>query len=62
MFGPLLMILAIVAAIVLARWLVAPSQAHQPQVQTPLNILKTRFARGEIDKHDHEDRRRTLGD
>jgi putative membrane protein len=69
-FGPLFMILvlALVIAVVvlLVRWLggpwqgAAPSQA--PPVRTPLDILKERFARGEIDKAEFEERRRVLGD
>jgi len=69
-FGPLLMILAlalaIAAAVVLVRWLsgsgygaAAPSGSPS---RTPLDILKERFARGEIDKSEFEDRRRVLGD
>jgi putative membrane protein len=30
--------------------------------QTPLDILKERFARGDIDKPEYEDRRRILSD
>jgi putative membrane protein len=30
--------------------------------RTPLDILKERFARGEIDKEEYEERRRTLGE
>lgn len=60
--GPLVMILAIVAVIVLVRWFGAPSPSHHPHVQTPLDILKARFARGEIDKQEYEERRRLLGE
>jgi putative membrane protein len=70
-FGPLFMILflAVLVAIVviLVRWLGGPWHAamppHQfPHVRTPLDILKERFARGEIDKAEFEDRRRVLGE
>jgi putative membrane protein len=69
-FGPLIMILvlAVVIAVVvlLVRWLGGPWQAaapHQgPPVRTPLDILKERFARGEIDKEEFAERRRVLGD
>ncbi len=65
--GPLMMILfiaLIVVVVVLAvRWL--GGAAHLPAAppgRTPLDILKERFARGEIDKADFEERRRTLGE
>ena len=69
-FGPLFMILflAVLVAVVviLVRWLGGPWQAqvpHQlPPSRAPLDILKERFARGEIDKAEFEDRRRVLGE
>jgi putative membrane protein len=68
--GPLFMILVLAAviavAVLLVRWLGGPWQAsgsHQtPSARTPLDILKERFARGEIDKEEFEERRRVLGD
>jgi putative membrane protein len=33
-----------------------------PPRRTPLDILKERFARGEIDKQEYEERRRVLGE
>jgi len=70
-FGPLFMILflgvLVALAVVLARWLGGPWPGtyppHQlPPSRTPLDILKERFARGEIDKAEFEDRRRVLGE
>jgi putative membrane protein len=70
-FGPLFMILflAVLVAVVviIIRWLGEPWQGtlppHQLQpARTPLDILKERFARGEIDKAEFEDRRRVLGE
>lgn len=72
-FGPLMMILVIggiIAAIVfLARSMgghahpAHGSLAHGPLFRSgPLDILKERFARGEIDKEEYEDRRRVLGE
>lgn len=68
-FGPLFMILvlaALVATVVLlVRWLGGPAmplQYHPSPGRTPLDILKERFARGEIDKQEFEDRRRVLGE
>ncbi len=67
-FGPLTMILflgAIVALVVLlVRWLggYGPGYPDRPPGRMPLDILKERFARGEIDKAEYEERRRVLGE
>jgi putative membrane protein len=70
-FGPLFMILflaALIAVVVLlARWLGGPWHGTMPPHhalpgRTPLDILKERFARGEIDKEEFEERRRVLGE
>ncbi len=69
-FGPLFMILllaVLIAAVILfARglggpWTPAPPH-HTLPGRTPLDILKERFARGEIDKDEFEERRRVLGE
>lgn len=67
-FGPSFMILVlgvvIAAAVVIARGLggPAPWAPPMPPGRTPLDILKERYARGEIDKEEFEERRRVLGD
>ena len=68
-FGPLFMIiilaLVIAVAVLLVRWLSGsghPLQPPMPPQRTPLDILKERFARGEIDKDEFEERRRVLGE
>lgn len=70
-FGPLFMILilaATVAAIVfLVRWLSGAQQGFgpaslTPPVQTPVDILKERFAKGELSKEEFDERRRVLDD
>lgn len=68
-FGPLFMILflAVLVAVVVfvvrgvgGQW---PGATHNlPPGRTALDILKERFARGEIDKDEFEERRRTLGE
>ena len=66
MFGGVMMFAfwgAIILLVVLAvRWMtmgdtVGRSEARRP---TPLDILQERFARGDIDKDEYEERRRTL--
>ena len=67
-FGPIVMILFIAAIVVLVvvalRWL---GGGHGPRMLgrgpgdgSPLDILEERFARGEIDKDEFEERRRIL--
>ena len=67
LFGPIMMIVVIAVAVVLVvllvRWLGAAghgSPPHPPSGRTPIDILKERFARGEIDKEEFEERRRLL--
>jgi putative membrane protein len=68
-FGPLFMILVlavvIATAALLVRWIGGPWQGVTPPQMSkgpePLDILKERFARGEIDKNEFEERRRVLG-
>lgn len=64
-FGPLFMVLVlaltVAIAVLLVRWLAGPGFGahlpHHPQPgRTPLDILKERFARGEIDKEEFEER------
>lgn len=68
-FGPLMMILfvavIVVVAVLAVRWLggAGAGRGEPPRVsgaQTPLEILEERFARGEIDKDEFEERRRVL--
>lgn len=68
-FGPVMMILflavVVVTIVLLVRWLGGAGHGvahHHPPQTSPLDILKERFARGEIDKEDFEERRRVLGD
>ena len=65
-FGSVMMIAfwgGIIVLIVLAiRWLGGTGHGHAPTGKTATDILKERFARGEIDKAEFEERRRALGD
>ena len=66
LFGGLMMLLfwggLIVVIILAVRWLGGPPGAGgaQPPSKTPLDILQERFARGEIDKKEFEERKRLL--
>ena len=45
-----------------ARWIgTGGSGVGRPRQDTPLQILKERYARGEIDKDEFEQRRRDIG-
>ncbi|TPJ25448.1 SHOCT domain-containing protein [Mesorhizobium sp. B2-7-2] len=65
-FGPLFMILFFVVLVgAVTRWQRGPGAVPPHQTspgRMPLDILKERFARGEIDKNEFEERRRVLGD
>ncbi len=69
--GPLMMIVFIAVVIVVlvftVRWLGgaghgAAAPPHAPPGKTPLDILKERFALGEIDKDEFEKRKRALSE
>lgn len=66
-FGPLMMVafiaVIVVVVVLLLRWL----SDHRPGSRTAseskaIDILKERYARGEIDKEEYEERRQTLRD
>jgi putative membrane protein len=70
-FGPIFMILVlgvvIAVAVLIVRsaggpWHGTVPPHYPPPSRTPLDILKERCARGEIDKNEFEDRRRVLGE
>ena len=64
--GPVMMgiflVILVVAVVLLVRWLGVSPGHHASAGKTPLDILKERFARGEIDKAEYEERRRVLGE
>ena len=70
-FGSLMMLVFVAVVVVLVvlavRWLGGPGHgggtpAHPPPGRTPLDILRERYARGEIDRQEFEERRRVLGE
>lgn len=65
--GPLMMLiflaLAVAVVVLIVRWLGGwghGSSSNAKSSDDPLEILKMRFARGEIDKEEYEERRRVL--
>lgn len=68
--GPLFMILVLGGVIavtaLLVRWIGGPWHGApywtQPPGRTALDILKERYARGEIDKEEFEERRRVISE
>lgn len=63
----ILFLAVLIAAVVfLARWAGGQWQTtappHTPPGRMPLDILTERFARGEIDKDEFEERRRVIGE
>jgi putative membrane protein len=65
-FGPIMMIVFVVLTVLIIAWaLRASGLGWQSGVQggnTPLDTLKHRFARGEIDRAEFEDRRKLLSE
>ena len=56
---------AVAAVVPLVRWLGGPGHGgalHGPPGNTPQDILKERFAKGEIDKEEFEEQRPLLGE
>lgn len=63
-FGPITMIFFVVLTVLIIAWVLrAFGLGWQPDSQpanTPLDTLKHRFARGEIDRAEYEDRKKLL--
>jgi putative membrane protein len=63
-FGPMVMIAFIVLTALIIAWALRALglgwQSLSSQKDTPLNTLNHRFARGEIDRAEYEDRKRLL--
>ena len=69
--GPVMMLILFAVVAVVVIWIVRqsggnanrrPGDHNGSPGKTPLDILKERFAKGEIDKDEFEERRKVLGD
>ena len=61
MIGMLLFwILIVLGIVVLVKWLAGTQSAAPPPAKTALDIVKERYARGEIDKEEFEQKKRDL--
>ena len=63
-FGPFMMIaflvIAVIVVVLIVRWLGGTGHGTIPSGKSPIDNLRERFARGEIDKKEFEERRRVL--
>lgn len=62
-FGPIMMIAFIVLTVVIIAWVlraIGPGWQSTSSGDTPLDTLKHRFARGEIDRAEYEERKKLL--
>ncbi len=56
-------ILVVVGLVFLIKWLVQQGTSGESKhIETPLEILKKRYARGEIDKQEFEQKKKDLTD
>ncbi len=61
-FMLLFWVLVILGIVSLARWLMTQStRSKDSQDKTPLEIVRERYARGEIDREEYEQKIRDLG-
>ena len=51
----------IVGIVFLVKWIVDQSRTNQRRDESPLEILKRRYAAGEITKEEFEEKKRDLG-
>ena len=57
----LFMVALVVGVVLVFRWIAGPGHHSPIKGNAALDILNERFARGEIDKDEFEDRRKVLG-
>jgi putative membrane protein len=58
--GPLLVLLALIGVVAIVVWIVQWANDHG-RTRIALDILDERFARGEIDRAEYEEKRKLIG-
>jgi putative membrane protein len=60
----LISVLAVLGIILCIRWLLMPGKQRRPalHLETPLDILKKRYARGELTRDEYLNMRRDMGE
>jgi putative membrane protein len=65
-FGPIMMIAFLAITVVIIAWLLHALglgwRSERRETNTPLDALKHRFARGEIDRAEYEERKKILSE
>lgn len=59
--GPVVIVLALIGVIAIVVWTVQWISPSRERGSTALDILDERFARGEIDKVEYEEKRKLIG-
>jgi putative membrane protein len=59
-FGPMIMVVFVIVCATMMFFLMRGGMGHRGRSGYALDILKERFARGEINKAEYEERRRLL--
>jgi putative membrane protein len=58
--GPLLVLLALIGVVAIVVWILQWANDHR-RTRTAFDILDERFARGEIDGAEYDDKRKLIG-
>ncbi len=59
-FGPIMMLAFVIVCMAMMFFMMRGRMMHRPRRQDAIDILRERFARGEINQAEYEERRRLL--